>query len=521
MTEQHGREIGLSANENGAGGPAPKDERRAVARLIERGLSRPMQPTDYDTSWALRLSNADGTPAYPYLLGLLLDRQREDGSWGAQAYHAHDRLLTTLAVVIAMSGLADPRAEKSRAAGVLYLRRHAGDLDLEADRTIGFELIFPALLEEAADLGLDLPFADLAHLEPERTAKLDLLPKNGGIFSSHTTALFSLEAFRPNLDVEEAAALLLDNGSMANSPSATACLLGQIPDWRARLPRSAAYLDGLLAPPATGLPAAHPCDVFVRAWTLYYMQHGGLFEANRDLLEPYLEHLWGSVWPKGVGFASGSGFVDSDDTAMTLLVLNRAGYEVDGSLLLDFEEDRWFSVHKHESNPSVSANLHILEALEVIPEEHRGRVREKILAHLFAIRRGGAYWRDKWHASVYYPTTRALAILSEYERSRLGPTVEWLLANQRPDGSWGEHLPTVEETSLVLLSLLQYHRTAGPLPEEPMRRAAAYLLAGDGSTDRGFPELWIGKSLYAPVFVIEVVRLAALALYRSTLGDVR
>ncbi|WP_166177341.1 prenyltransferase/squalene oxidase repeat-containing protein [Rubrobacter tropicus] len=518
MTEQYRRELGLSPNDNGDRGVVPEDERRAVARLIERGLSRPLQATDYDTSWALRLSNANGTPAYPRLLGPLLDRQREDGSWGGQIHHGHDRLLTTLAVVIAISGLADPRAEESRDAGVLYLRRHSEDLDPETDRTIGFELIFPALLEEAAEIGLDLPLAAPRHLEREREAKLNLLPKDG-ILTSHTTALFSLEAFRPNLDVEEAAGLLLDNGSMANSPSATACLLGQIPDWRDRLPRSAAYLDALLAPPASGLPAAHPCDVFVRAWTLYYMQHGGLFEANRDLLEPYLEHLWGSVWPKGVGFASTSGFVDSDDTAMTMLVLHRAGYEVDGSLLLAFEEDRWFSVHKHESNPSVSANLHILEASPVIPEKDRGRVREKILAHLFAIRRGGAYWRDKWHASVYYPTTRALAILSRYERSRLEPTVEWLLANQRSDGSWGEHMPTTEETSLVLLSLLQYHRTARPVPKEPMRRAAAYLLAADGPTDRGFPELWIGKSLYAPIFVIEAVRLSALTLYKDTFGE--
>jgi halimadienyl-diphosphate synthase len=140
------------------------------------------------------------------------------------------------------------------------------------------------------------------------------------------------------------------------------------------------------------------------------------------------------------------------------------------------------------------------------------------LAYLFAIRRNGAYWRDKWHASVYYPTTRALAILSPYERSRLEPTVEWLLANQRPDGSWGEHMATTEETSLVLLSLLQYHRTARPVPEEPMRRAAAYLSAGDGSTDLGFPELWIGKSLYAPVFIIEATRLSALTLYKDTFG---
>lgn len=519
MTKQYGRKLGLYASENGDRGVSAEARRRAVTRVIGRGLSRPLQATDYDTSWALRLSNADGTLAYPRLLDRLLDRQREDGSWGGRVPHAHDRLLSTLSVVVAMYGSTDPRVEKSRDAGVLYLQQHLGDLDPEVDRTIGFELIFPALLEEAAEVGLDLPFATMDHLKRERATKLGLLPQN--IFQDHTTVLFSLEAFRHKLDVEAASGLLLENGSMANSPSATAYLLSQIPGWREKLPRSAAYLDGLLDVPERGLPPVHPCDVFVRAWTLYYLQHGGLFHANRDVLEPHLDYLQKNLGPSGVWFAANSGSVDSDDTAVTLLVLHHAGYEVDGSLLLQFEEDRWFSAHRYESNPSVSTNLHILEALPVIPKPHRDRVRQKILSYLLGARRGGAYWRDKWHASVYYPTTMALTILSEHARAELGPTIDWLLATQRPDGSWGEHLSTTEETSLALLALLKYHRGVRPLPEAPLRRAAAYLADHDGASERGYPELWIGKSLYAPDFAIEAARLSTLALWEDTFGSLR
>lgn len=503
VRRQHGRRDVPGAGESGY--------RRAIVGLLDLGLSRPLQSTDYDTSWALRLQGEGGSPAYPRLARWLLERQHEDGSWGGRVWHAHDRLLSTLSVVISLLG--HPGAEAARAAGERYLRGHTKAPNPETDRTIGFELLFPALLEEAAELGLDLPYDALGRHGRERDAKLELLPK-GGILKTHTTALFSLEAFRRGLDKEGAAKLLLDNGSMANSPSATACLLGLFPDWRERFPRSVAYLDGLLAPPGSGLPTVHPCDVFVWAWTLYYMQHGGLFEANRDLFDPYLDFLKEKVWPEGVGFSSTTGFVDSDDTAVSLLILNRAGYEVDGSLLLRFEGDNWFSVYGHESNPSVSANLHILEALPVIPEGDRRRVREKILAYLFATRRGGAYWRDKWHASVYYPTTRALTTLSEHADVR--PTLEWLLANQRPDGSWGEYVPTVEETSLVLLALLHHHRDVGALPEDALHRAARYLRDDHGR--EGYPELWIGKALYAPVFAIEAVKLGALALYEETFG---
>ena len=517
VRRQQGREFALRGDENGKGRTVVRDGRREVAGLLDRHLSHPLQATDYDTSWALRLTNRDGHPSYPALTERMLGRQRPDGSWGSQVPHVHDRLLTTLSMVIALALLGDRRSEEARAGGKRYLSEHAGDLGDDADRTIGFELIFPALLEEAAEIGLDLPYDALGRHGKERAAKLALLPQDR-LFQTHTTALFSLEAFRRSLDVRGAVGLMLENGSMAGSPSATAYLVSRVPGWREELPRSAAYLDGLISSSNPGLPAVHPCDVFVRAWTLYYLQHGGLFDTNRDLLEPHLNHLQGSISPEGVGFSAAGGFVDSDDTALTLLVLHRAGYEVDGSVLLRFEQDRWFSVHGHETNPSVSANLHILEALPVIPEEHRPRVREKTLAYLLSARREGAYWRDKWHASVFYPTTRALTILADHARGELGPTVDWLLAGQRPDGSWGQYAPTTEETSLVLLALLHHHRTARTLPEEPMRRAAAYLRAHDGTPGGGYPELWIGKALYAPAFAIEACKLSALALYGDTFG---
>lgn len=511
--------IGEAGSGGGPGGTA----RAEIEALLRRGLSHPLQPTDYDTSWAARLTDGDAL-AYPHLLDWLMDRQHPDGSWGGQVPYAHDRLLTTLSIVVLLTRLA--RADGSRhgtqrSAGEAYLREHAGDLREGLHRTIGFELILPALLDEARELGLDLPYASLGVYERQRRKKLDLLPMDR-FFETWTTALFSLEAFGRELDadgaVENAARLVLENGSMVGSPSATAYLLGRTPGWRGRLPRSVEYLEGLLAGPDGGLPAVHPCDVFVRAWTLYYLQHGGLLEENRDVLQPHLDYLLENLRPEGVGFSATSGFVDSDDTAITLLVLSRAGYEVDGSCLLDFEQDLCFAVHGHESNHSVSANVHILEALEVLPEEHRSRAREKILGYLLSNRREGAYWRDKWHASAYYPTTRALTALAPHLGKGMDPTLDWLLATQRADGSWGQYGPTTEETSLVLLALLGYHRGVWPVDPEPLHRAAEYLMANAEPPPRGFPELWIGKSLYAPIFVVNASRLSALALYHDVFG---
>lgn len=68
--------------------------------ILRMETSRPIQPTDYDTCWVARLINADGTLAYPDLLRQLLERQHSDGSWGGRVPYAHDRLLTTLAIIL-------------------------------------------------------------------------------------------------------------------------------------------------------------------------------------------------------------------------------------------------------------------------------------------------------------------------------------------------------------------------------------------------------------------------------------
>jgi halimadienyl-diphosphate synthase len=134
-------------------------------------------------------------------------------------------------------------------------------------------MILPTLLGEARELGVSLPYAQLRHYELERTKKLEILPAQR-LFEVPTSALFSLEAFAGELDVEGATKLLLKDGSMATSPSATAFLLSQVPDWRSRYPKSVDYLEELLVRCDAGPPPIAPSDVFVRAWPMYYLYHG-------------------------------------------------------------------------------------------------------------------------------------------------------------------------------------------------------------------------------------------------------
>lgn len=427
-------------------------------------------------------------------------------------------MLTTLAIILLLARFGRRRQDYAqRLAGERYIWQHADRLRYDAHRTVGFEMILPSLLAEGKELGLDLPYAQLRHYEDERAEKLSILPVQR-IFETPTSALFSLEAFSNHVDVERATRLLLKDGSMATSPSATAFLLSQVPDWRSRFPKSTVYLEDLLARYAVGLPTIAPYDIFVRVWPLYYLHHGNLLTERTDLVRPHCEYLLEHWQPEGLGWAS-VGLPESDDTAMALLALQRTGYEVDGACLLAYERDQYFAVLDYERDPSVSANLHILEALGTLPEKDRPRVRDKILGYVLRARRYGTFWTDKWHASVYYPTSRALMILPVYMPDEMDGTLEWILSTQHTSGAWGQYMPTAEETAHTLFALLNYHRTTRPLPHEPLRRAAQYLLTTERPFNDRYPEMWISKALYAPTVVIRSVILAALGLYNDTFDD--
>ncbi len=491
----------------------------AVDELLRTDLSHLTQSSAYDTSWAARLTDEDGSLAYPHLLENLTERQHIDGSWGSRIPYIHDRLLSTLAVVLLLGRFGSrQRDHEQRLAGEHYIWQHAGRLDEDVQPTAGFEMILPTLLDEGQKMGLDLPYAQLRHYEIERDRKLQLLPTNG-LFERKTTALFSLEAFADAVDPKDIASLLSPNGSVVDSPSATAWLLSQVPDWRGRFPESAAYLEEAMRRDGGGLPVVEPCGIFIRSWVIYYLHCGCLISGHEDALRPHYDYLRNYWSPGGVG-SSPSALPDSDDTSTVLLVLHRAGYDVDGTCLLEYEREEHFAVFDHERHPSISANLHVLEALETLPEKDRPRVRDKILSYVLDARDpAGCYWGDKWHASVYYPTSQVLIALLPHVPEQMDDVLDWLVCAQRTDGSWGQYVPTAEETGLVLLALLHYYRAGRPVPREPLHLAARYLMANERPFKNDYAEMWTAKVLYAPTSVIRSIVLSALGLYQATLGE--
>ncbi|HZC83562.1 MAG TPA: hypothetical protein VE194_03975, partial [Rubrobacter sp.] len=109
----------------------------AVSELLRTDLSLLTQPTDYDSSWAAYLVEENGSPSYPDVLATLLERQHPDGGWGSRVSHSHDRLLTTLAVVLLLARFGNRRRDKERqAVGEHYIWRVARELDHDGQATV-------------------------------------------------------------------------------------------------------------------------------------------------------------------------------------------------------------------------------------------------------------------------------------------------------------------------------------------------------------------------------------------------
>src|SRR6185436_3165605 len=170
-----------------------------LTELIDKIGPGHMASTAYDTAWVARLGEIDWSLS-SHALAWLAENELPDGSWGAPAtMYYHDRVLCTLAAMIALSyrgrrGHDKVQIEK----GKLALERIVGGatLGLQSDpneATDGFEMIAPTLAAEAEKLGIIKRQGDriLGRLSKLRTKKLSFLQDN--MISRNVTMAFSAE----------------------------------------------------------------------------------------------------------------------------------------------------------------------------------------------------------------------------------------------------------------------------------------------------------------------------------------
>ncbi|CAK9323467.1 unnamed protein product [Citrullus colocynthis] len=112
----------------------------------------------YDTAWVALIQTKQNEPQFPSSLEWIANNQLPDGSWGdSQIFSAHDRILNTLACVVALKywNLHPQKSLK----GMAFLNQNISKLQHEnaEHMPIGFEIAFPSLLQFAQKLNLQIP----------------------------------------------------------------------------------------------------------------------------------------------------------------------------------------------------------------------------------------------------------------------------------------------------------------------------------------------------------------------------
>jgi halimadienyl-diphosphate synthase len=468
----------------------------------------------YDTAWLAGVpARADRrTSRFPTSLRWLAENQLPDGSWGSSVRYEHDRILCTLAALAPLAQFGRRDVDRRIVeAGTRYLWQHGHLLNREPVELVGFELLLPTLVERARTAGIAVP----PHLDiyaAERARKLELIPSHA-LYSPHTTVVHSLEFLGDAVDPTRLRGAQATNGSIGNSPAATAFFLQQFESAEAD-----AYLANCLNRiDGATVPVLHPCETFELLWAAYHLFLAGV-PAERLLTLDELAHLGASLATGGVSLSPTFPIPDADDTAVALLLLDDLGLHADPSVLTTFEDrSGTFVSFPYERHSSVGVNVHVLHALAKVGGYPTSAERIRSIVEYLADEHSGLYWIDKWHISPLYATSHALLVLEQLTPEQRRPVAhlmersrEWLRQSQNADGSWGFYgQPTAEETAYGLLAL-----TATPTFDDRDRArcaaAAAYLRETDGAD---MPALWIDKCLYLPPLVVRAAIKAAVTAW--------
>ncbi|XP_058073719.1 ent-copalyl diphosphate synthase 1 [Magnolia sinica] len=317
----------------------------------------------YDTAWVALVDDMHGSgePQFPTSLQWIVENQLPDGSWGDERiFSAHDRILNTLACVIALKSW--NIYPKRCISGLSFLRENLKKLqDENAEHMpIGFEVAFPSLIEIARSLDLEFPYDSplLQDIYAMRNFKLKRIPKEI-MHKVPTTLLHSLEGMH-DLDWEKLLKLQSADGSFLFSPSSTAFALKQTKD-----EKCLKYLQKAVENFNGGVPNVYPVDLFEHIWAVDRLERLGIsryFEAEiKDCLD-YVYRYWTE---DGICWARNSRVRDVDDTAMGFRILRLHGYDVSADAFRHFENGGEFFCFSGQSNQAVTGIFNLNRASQI------------------------------------------------------------------------------------------------------------------------------------------------------------
>ncbi|KAI3975858.1 hypothetical protein MKX01_030703 [Papaver californicum] len=348
------------------------EQRLSVKEQVEMIKSRLSDMNDgeisisaYDTAWVALVEDIYGndSPQFPSSLQWIMDNQLPDGSWGDQhIFSPHDRIINTLACVIALK--AWNRCPSMREKGLLFIQQNMCKLD-DANTVhmpIGFEVVFPSLIEIARSLDIDFPDEEspaMKDIYAKRNIKLSRIPKEMmHIFP--TSLLHSLEGMK-DLDWEKLLKLQCVDGSFLFSPASTAFALMQTNDEKCLeyIKRAVERFNG-------GVPNVYPVDMFEHIWVVDRLDRLGISRYFQSEIKDCIDYVHRYWTEDGVCWARNSNVADIDDTAMCFRILRLHGRDVSPDVFRHFKKgDEFFCFHG-QSTSAVTGMFNLYRASQVM-----------------------------------------------------------------------------------------------------------------------------------------------------------
>jgi halimadienyl-diphosphate synthase len=497
------------------------DLTQAAQRLVTGLLAEPwgqVSPSVYETGRLITL--APWLVWHTQRVEYLLAAQRPDGRWGApeDGYALVPTLSATEALLATLrrSGPRDPMMAAAAQRGLRILTGWLAGRDGPwLPDMPAIELIAPSLIilinvhlqaDPALGFGpLSIPESmdgeALAAIRAALAAGLEVPEKLLHALEIAGETAYGLAAIGPEV-----------TGTIGAAPAATAAwLAGPVPPEPGHPARQ--YLEAAAGRHSGPVPCGLPITVFERAWVLSILTRAGIpITVPEQLIRSLKAGLGRSGTPAAAGLPA-----DADTTAGALYALALLGVPHPPDALWEYETETHFCTWAGEQGRSISTNAHVLEAFgQYVAElpETADRYRPtvgKLVTWLSGQQREDGSWLDRWHASPYYATACAALALHQFGGAgavaAVRRAVEFLLATQRPDGSWGLWEGSPEETAYAL----QVLRLTGPGEHlEDAARARAFLLSAGDGTDG--PPMWHDKDLYLPTAIVQATVLAALRL---------
>ncbi|CAN6483648.1 unnamed protein product [Victoria cruziana] len=359
----------------------------------------------YDTAWVGMVAEEDEAggnqrPRFPSCLEWIAQNQHPDGSWGESLFSIYDRVINTLACVIALKTWNHSPHKWEKA--LLFLQANIHKLEEEAPErmTIAFEMVFFSLLEIAKALPLDLPYDShaLCKIHERQQLKLKRIPK--GLFHSlPTPLLFSLEGMQ-DLDWEKLKKHQCENGSFLHSPSSTAFAFMQTKD-----EGCLRYLRETVARFNGGVPNIYPVELFERIWGVDRLERLGVaqyFESEINI--KCLDYLYRQWTDRGIFSTKDSNVEGMDETCMGFRLLRKHGYQVSTDALKHFEKDGEFFCLAGQSNEAISVICNLNRASQLAFPSEKILEAAKVFSHRFLREKQEKNQLiDKWHITKNTP----------------------------------------------------------------------------------------------------------------------